>query len=156
MAWSPRMTSRDSLAKRIRLVLDTNVYIAASSPGSFIAQFLFATKTSINPYVLYTSPAILQEVETKLTSKLHYPKAKAVEYIKELAEKTILLYPTISVELVERDPDDNKILECALEAKADMIISADKDLLVLKKFENCDIVHPTQLKYIFADLFGDV
>jgi predicted nucleic acid-binding protein len=43
-------------------------------------------------------------------------------------------------------------LECALEAKADLIITADKDLLVLKEFNGIKIIHTSSLKYIFPQL----
>ena len=39
-----------------------------------------------------------------------------------------------------RDPDDDKFLGCAKDAKALYIVSGDKDLLVLEKFENVEIV----------------
>ena len=54
--------------------------------------------------------------------------------------------------VVVRDPDDNKVLECAFEARADLIITADKDLLALKEFNSIKIIHPSSLKYIFPQL----
>ncbi len=42
---------------------------------------------------------------------------------------------------VPRDPDDNKVLECAVEGKAHYIVTGDKDLLVLKTFRDIQIVH---------------
>lgn len=154
------MTSKTTSASPppIRIVLDSNLYIAAASKGSFIAQFIFATKGGINPYRLYVSPVILQEVQSKLEEKFGYEKVKAVAYITVAYIKSILgivtlLYPSQTVAAVERDPDDNRILECALEANAELLISADRDLLALKQYENCSIVHPSQLKYIFPDIF---
>ena len=60
-----------------------------------------------------------------------------------------ILAPLIGImEIVEaktrvelsRDPDDNKFLGCAKDAKALYIVSGDKDLLVLKKFEGIEII----------------
>lgn len=39
-----------------------------------------------------------------------------------------------------RDPDDNKFLECAVDAKAIYIVSGDKDLLTLEKYDNVEII----------------
>jgi predicted nucleic acid-binding protein len=43
-----------------------------------------------------------------------------------------------------RDPDDDAVLACALAAQADLIVSGDDDLLVLKQFQEIRIVTPTQ------------
>lgn len=138
----------------IRLVLDTNIYIAAGRPKSFLRRFLFASKASINPYQLYVSPQILAEIQAKLVDRLGYPQADAVAFVQTIQEVATLVYPKQQIKAVKRDPDDDKILECAVEARADMIISADKDLLSIKIYDGTAIVHPSQLKYIFADIFG--
>jgi len=46
---------------------------------------------------------------------------------------------------VPTDQDDNRILECAVEANADIIISADKDLIRLKTFRGVQIFTPATL-----------
>lgn len=50
-----------------------------------------------------------------------------------------IIEPVIHVEIC-RDPDDNKFLECAKDSHALYIVSGDKDLLVIKQFENVQIV----------------
>jgi predicted nucleic acid-binding protein len=45
---------------------------------------------------------------------------------------------------VKADKDDNKIIEAAVEAKADFIISGDKHLLEMKKYQRIKIVSPSQ------------
>jgi uncharacterized protein len=72
--------------------------------------------------------------------------------IKQLATQAS---PKRKLDVVKEDPDDNIILECALEAHADIIVSADRDLLRLKQFEGIQIHHPSNLKYIFSYLAGD-
>jgi predicted nucleic acid-binding protein len=59
-----------------------------------------------------------------------------------------IVYPKHKINIV-RDPDDDKIIECALEAKADIIVTFDKDLLTLKTYAGISIVHPAMLKYLF-------
>ncbi len=136
----------------IRIVLDTNIYIASSSPNSYISQFIFARKPSVNPYTLYISPQILVEVHSTLVNKMHRPQSVAAAYIRSVQQVTEMVYPRQQITIV-RDPDDNKILECAMECAANMIITADKDLLDLKAYGDIAILHPRQLTLIFADVF---
>ncbi len=55
-----------------------------------------------------------------------------------------IIEPSKRVALVKDDPSDNKIIECALEANADCIITYDHHLLELEKAENIKIVSPTE------------
>ncbi|MBQ7692015.1 MAG: putative toxin-antitoxin system toxin component, PIN family [Oscillospiraceae bacterium] len=41
---------------------------------------------------------------------------------------------------VSRDPDDDKFIECAVDAKALFVVSGDKDLLVLERYEDVEII----------------
>lgn len=59
-----------------------------------------------------------------------------------------LIQPKQKVSGVLKDANDHIILECALEANAKMIVSADKDLLRLKEFRKITIIHPTMLQYL--------
>lgn len=53
---------------------------------------------------------------------------------------TELVYPTKKLRIVTADPDDNRILECAEKAKAEIIISGDSDLLDLGSYKNILII----------------
>jgi predicted nucleic acid-binding protein len=59
------------------------------------------------------------------------------------------VYPKRRLTNVLKDKDDHKILECAIEAGAALIITADRGLLKLKEFEGIRIAHPSMLKYWF-------
>src|SRR5262249_15213790 len=98
------------------------------------------------------SPAILAEAQEKLEGKLQFERALAVEYINRIKNIATVVNPTRKLNVVEDDPDDNIVLECAAEAEADIIVSADKDLLRLKNYGQAQIQHPTNLKYIFRYL----
>lgn len=56
-----------------------------------------------------------------------------------LIQSFVMIEPNSHIEL-SRDPDDDKFLECAKDAKALFIVNGDKDLLVLEKFENIEII----------------
>ncbi len=140
--------------KPVRLVLDTNVYIASAlNPQSIIYKIV---EDSAAQYLAkyYTSPAILQELQDKLESpKLGFSRADVVRWLNRLEEAVTVIRPQQKVDvLTERDPADNKILECALEAKADLIITADQDLLSLKEFNGTKIIHTSSVRYLFPQL----
>jgi len=53
--------------------------------------------------------------------------------------------PRIPVQAFGDDPDDDRILECALAANASFIVSGDRHLLVLRSYKSISIVTPRQL-----------
>lgn len=52
---------------------------------------------------------------------------------------------------VVRDPEDNKILESAVEARADYLVTSDNDLLRLEKYQHVQIVNPSQFWMKYKD-----
>jgi predicted nucleic acid-binding protein len=49
----------------------------------------------------------------------------------------------VALEVVNEDPDDNRILECAITAASEYVVTEDKDLLRLKEFEGIRIQRPS-------------
>lgn len=121
-------------------------------PGGYIEYWLDFATPPAHKFHLYTSQAILSEVQTKLEAKLEFERALAVEYDERIKGIAKVVNPITKLTVVKNDPDDNILLEAAVEAKADLIISADKDLLKLKHYEQIQIHHPSNLKYIFQYL----
>lgn len=63
----------------------------------------------------------------------------------EIGNFTRLVKPKVQISLIKEKDSDNRILECALEAKADYIISGDtKHLQPLKKFQGIPILSPAR------------
>jgi uncharacterized protein len=81
---------------------------------------------------------------------LSYPKFQLSEAeIKSLTEEELLPYvevvnPRRRLRVVERDPSDNKFLECAMTGKARVIISGDKDLLSIGRYRSISIQSPAK------------
>lgn len=63
---------------------------------------------------------------------------------------------TEKINVVKRDPGDNKILECAVSGHADLIVSSDQDLLSLKVFRGIGIIHPKTLTWTFPEYFKKI
>lgn len=129
----------------MKIVFDSNVYYAAVKPGSYAASWL---RMSGN-YQLYTSIALLEEIERKLIEKMRLPREAVAMFMERLESVTVLVHPARTIKRVLADEDDHKVLECAVEARADIIITADRGLLKLKEFEGIQIAHPSMLKYWF-------
>jgi len=90
------------------------------------------------------SDVILQEVRRVLREKFHLSSEdveEAEELISACAQRVA---PTESLAVIAEDPDDDRILECAVAADADVIISGDKDLLRLGSFRGIRIMSPAE------------
>lgn len=82
----------------------------------------------------------MEELAEKLELKLSFSSEQAVETLADyLGFLRMVSIPKLLV-AVARDPDDNMVLECAVEGKAQYIVTGDKDLLVLKTFRDIQIV----------------
>ncbi len=133
---------------KTKVVADSNVFIAAALSRSYCHDWLFGASEPQATYELYVSEEILTEVNRKLTTKFHLGRGDVVRYLTDLDAVLTKVRPSTEIHAV-RDASDNMILECAVEAKAELIISFDKDLLTLKSYEGIQIAHPSMVKYWF-------
>lgn len=133
---------------KLKIVPDTGFYIAAALKDGFARSYLVGKGSKLFGYELLTSEAILLEVQTKLEDKFGFEREEIVKTIQDIRRVATVVYPKQKLTIV-RDPDDNKILECAVEAEAHIIATFDKDLLDLKEYEQIKVVHPSMLSYWF-------
>ena len=64
------------------------------------------------------------------------------EFLSTLKRKALWVVPKVTVDDVTKDPDDNAFLECALESKADFLITGNIHHFPEKKFRHTSIVTP--------------
>ncbi|HEY1645011.1 MAG TPA: putative toxin-antitoxin system toxin component, PIN family [Candidatus Saccharimonadales bacterium] len=134
---------------KLKIVPDTGFYIAAALKEGYSRSYLVGKGTKFLTYQLYSSEAILLEVQEKLESdKFGFDRPRAAKVIMQIRDVVKIAHPMQKVQ-VSRDPDDDKIIECALEVDAEVIVSLDKDLLSLKEYEGIKIIHPRMLQYLF-------
>lgn len=126
-----------------KIVLDTNVLISAILFGGkprVILEEIIEGK-----HELGLSKNIIDEMTAVLESKKFKFEAQVVYSIQsELIALATLVDPTISLKVIQDDPDDNKILECGLTFKANYIISGDMHLLKLKNYKKIQIITPAE------------
>lgn len=120
-----------------RVVLDTNVYISAYGFGGKPAAVMRAAITG--EFELVTSPAILTEVAEKLECVLGFDRAHTVDVVRQIARIAIVVRPSEHLAVVSDDAD-NRILEAAREARADIIVSGDRHLLELREWQDVRVM----------------
>ena len=129
----------------IRAIVDTNILVRATiRPQGTVGPVLSELRNG--RYVLLYSDALLKEViEVLGRPRLRTKYQIGEERIRAMLDLILLrgepVWPTRKIEAC-RDPDDNAVLEAAVAAGADLIVSGDKDLLVLHPFEGIPIVGP--------------
>ena len=94
---------------------------------------------------LCTSAVLLVELRGVLTrekfaKQLETRRLNAIEVFDGYAAVTHIVVPAIIQQTIVNDPSDDAVLACALAAKADIIVSGDRDLLTLKSFQQIPIV----------------
>lgn len=128
--------------KLFRVVLDTNVYYSAFYTQENALSPLLAFGIRKTGYCIVSSPYILHELHTILTEKLLWEENQSLAVIRKIAEASVMVNPNSPELVIAYDPDDNHILACALEGKADLIVTGDRDLLRLKDYQGIPIVRP--------------
>lgn len=121
----------------MRLVLDTNILISALFWDGNERKLLRLCRKK--KHQLIVSPQTLDELSRVLLDKFNLPTEKITEYREEILLMSELAIPIGDVDIIEDDPTDNIILETAKLGKAERIITGDKHLLRLRKYEGIKI-----------------
>lgn len=125
----------------MRIVIDTNVIVSAIFFGGQPRQLL--EHLLQQRFEAFVSREIVEEYqETVLYLQDKYPSKKVFVPINHIvaACKMIEQHTIISV---CRDPDDDKFIACAVDARCVCLVSGDRDLLTLEKYQNIQIISVT-------------
>jgi putative PIN family toxin of toxin-antitoxin system len=122
----------------MKIVVDTNVLISGTFFGGFPRQVLsaivekrivaFATAEIVDEYEEVVQEMILRK-QGHFNRNILSPFIGALEIIEPVSDVQIC-----------RDPDDDKFINCAKDARALYVVSGDNDLLVLKQYENIRVI----------------
>jgi putative PIN family toxin of toxin-antitoxin system len=132
-----------------KVVFDTNVLISAILFGGSPRKCLeLAIEGEIE---LYISRGIMSEFEGVLRREKFGVEEENLRYITSSLDLIAnFVSPKAKLHIIKKDPQDNMILECAIESEADFIISGDIHLLELSEFRKIKISKPADfLKQYF-------
>jgi putative PIN family toxin of toxin-antitoxin system len=144
----------------IRAVFDANLLVSAflsrNNPNGVSNQLLrFARRGAIE---LHLSTEIVSEVlvRSKRAQRLYgYTAAMAAEFCAELLSVVkIAVDPPPIAGAVPRDPDDDKIIACAVTAEAEYIVSRDRDLPSLGTYSGIPNIGPEEFLPIVRASYG--
>ena len=123
----------------MKIVVDTNVVISGLFFGGFPQRILSAivNRKGIFAYATCDIVEEYREVVRELVDRKQGHLNEAL--LTPLIEAIEIVQPVTEVQL-SRDPDDDKFIGCAIDAKALYIVSGDADLLVLEKVGNVEII----------------
>lgn len=131
----------------MRIVIDTNVLLSGllwhGAPNTLLNQVRAGTVD------LVMSQTLLEEfteviTRQKFVAVLQHTTRTPERILNELQALVEMVVAPPLPQPMCRDPDDDAVLACALSAHAELIVSGDADLLVLKQFQGIRIVTAAQ------------
>jgi len=122
----------------MRVVFDTNIFISALViPGSIAEKAILKILEGHDQLVI--SKAIINEVLQVLARKFSRDSENLSRVAVWLSDIGILVRPKRKIHVLEDEPD-NRILECAVEGHGKAIVTGDKRMLELGRFQNISII----------------
>src|ERR1700691_3867017 len=119
--------------ERPKVVLDTNIYISAfAHPKGRNAAIWNAVVDG--RYELEVSPAIVRDMARVLRRDFAWREDRVPMAIRVVAQTARIVVPRTALNVVTVDSDDNRILECAVDGKVDLVVSNDHHLLNLRTY----------------------
>ena len=134
----------------MKAVFDTNVLIAAFLTEGLCSSLMIRARK--RAFSLVLCDKIITEFEGILRKKFKITRADISEISALVSEAASdIIHDLSPVPDICRDPDDNMIIACAVDAHADYIVTGDEDLLILKRYMNTVIINPRNFEALFAD-----
>lgn len=133
----------------MRVAVDTNVLVSAlgwNGAEAAVLEMVFDCTMEL---------CISVQILSGFYRVVKYPKFGFTDeeidgFIGRLLPNVILLNPSKKINAVEADPDDDKIIECAVEGESSYIISGDKHLLQLGEYKGIRILKATEFLQLFC------
>jgi uncharacterized protein len=134
----------------VKAVFDTNVLIAAFLTEGLCSGLLIRARKQA--FQLILCDYIIQEFEGVLTKKFKLSSTD-ISAISEIIEEAAyeILHELHPIPGICGDSNDDMIIACANDAAADYIVTGDEDLLILKIYNDIEIINPRNFAALFAD-----
>ena len=121
----------------VRVTADSNIYISALMFGGKPLEILETALEGESELAI--SDDILSATLRVLRDKFHRTSEQLQEIETFIGAITRQVYPAERIDAVPTDRDDNRVLECAVTAGSEVIVSGDADLLGLREFRGIRI-----------------
>lgn len=141
---------------KLKAVLDTNVFVSGlmgvvSPPRQIVNAWLDGD------FILVTSLYLIDELNhvlsyPRIVDRLRVSDAEVEAILAALLSQAEMVPGKLKLPGVTRDPKDDPVVACAVEGKADYIVSGDQDLLVLEIFQGVQIITPRQFVELISNL----
>ena len=128
----------------MKVTVDTNFLISATQWDYSVAHKLLK-KFILSDVEIFTAQDILDETAEVLERDFKYSKSEAKNIIEKILLFADMVEPKQKIDIIKDDPDDNKVIECAIESSSDYIVTYDKHLLKLKEYKRIKIVKPEEI-----------
>lgn len=137
----------------IQAVLDANVLVAAVLKESGTCGQILKVLFEEGRFRLVTSLAILEETrevlrEEEIRRRHGWSDEEIDAFILRLFRRAVVTAGRVEVRVVEADPEDDKIIACAVEGTASCIVSGDAALQAIREYQGIAIVSPR----VFLDM----
>jgi putative PIN family toxin of toxin-antitoxin system len=133
----------------MKVFFDTNVYVAEALLGDAAARMLEASSRA--SWRIFISSHVLDEIERVLVERLGFARRFGFLTRRRARRRAILVEPASSRHRVPKDPDDSPILQAALAAGADFLVTNDADLLALSPYEGLRILSMSDYYRLLQD-----
>jgi uncharacterized protein len=130
------------------VTFDTNVLLSATLWDGSVAQKLLFDLIRQN-IKIYSTTEIISEYQKVLKRDFSFSNDDLVQIMQKVLAFVTLITTKEKVDLVKDDPEDNKIIECALSSKSRFIITYDPHLLKLKEHNGIRFIKPEEARAIF-------
>ena len=128
----------------MKVTVDTNFLISATQWDYSVAHKLLK-KFILSHTEIFTTQDILDETAEVLERDFKYNKSEAKNIIEKVLLFAKLIDPKEKIDIIKDDPDDNKVVECAIESSSDYIVTYDKHLLRLIEYKGIKIMKPEEI-----------
>jgi len=125
----------------VKVLLDTNVLASAAATRGLCADVL---REVLACHELLVSEQVLSELHRVLRGKFDVPQELIEDFLVLLQQDGICIDPAVLPQIELRDKDDLGILAAAIQGGADVLVTGDKELLVLGRVESLLILSPRQ------------
>jgi uncharacterized protein len=123
----------------VRVFLDTNVLVSAFATRGVCADVL---RVVLAEHTLVTGEVVLRELGRALRTRIGLPPGAVREIDDLLREYEVVPKPATRAAVPQRDPDDQWVVASAVEGRADVLVTGDRDLLDITDDAGIKIVDP--------------